>query len=635
MRSMRIALLSTSDTDLLSARASGADYVWANPVPPRPPVHGRDHRGCRPRGRAHPGLAARPVLRLRPHPGDRACRWSCSVASSSPSAELMELLDGADRRRGRRRTATSPRAARPTWRSCTRSSPTPCCSPARASRPPARAAPAWGARCERPAADQRTRPARRRAVLPRPPGRAGTPPSSHALADAIDATGEAVGVPIFCVLAARPRPTSCSTPSAASTPWWSPCSPPAAASRPRASAGGDDEAWDVERHRRARHPDPAGAVPDQQPRRSGRRPTTASPRSTRPPRSRSRSSTAASSPRRSRSRRSTRTGCRATSPTPSAAPGWPASRSTTPGCATIPPSRAQGRADAVGVPHQALPDRQRRRPGHPGLDDPAAAPDARRGLRPRRPRATSPDLERDDDTEAGDALIHALIAAGGQDEEWLTAGAAHRARTCGSPAARLRALDRRPAPASLTRRDDRGLGRGARASSSSTTASEIVLATIRAGNVVLARSSRRAASARTRSRSTTTPTCRRPTTTSRPTAGSEARRFGAARRRAPRQARLDGVAARQERRAVRVLRHRRGDRRPAADLPVPRQRPGRGRAGQAPRARHDRRPPDPADGARRVATATSPGSSSCSTSTPTSRRWTRPSCRRSAARSGR
>ena len=30
----RIALLSTSDTDLLSARASGADYLWANPARP-------------------------------------------------------------------------------------------------------------------------------------------------------------------------------------------------------------------------------------------------------------------------------------------------------------------------------------------------------------------------------------------------------------------------------------------------------------------------------------------------------------------------------------------------------------------------------------------------------------------------
>src|SRR4051812_6422793 len=30
--STRIALLSTSDTDLLSARASGAGWVWANPT---------------------------------------------------------------------------------------------------------------------------------------------------------------------------------------------------------------------------------------------------------------------------------------------------------------------------------------------------------------------------------------------------------------------------------------------------------------------------------------------------------------------------------------------------------------------------------------------------------------------------
>ena len=70
--------------------------------------------------------------------------------------------------------------------------------------------------------------------------------------------------------------------------------------------------------------------------------------------------------------------------------------------------------------------------------------------------------------------------------------------------------------------------------------------------------------------------------------------------RAPRQARLDGVAARQERRALRGLRDRRRHRQPAAGLSLPRQRPRRGRAGQAPRARHDRRPPHPADGARRV-----------------------------------
>ena len=51
--------------------------------------------------------------------------------------------------------------------------------------------------------------------------------------------------------------------------------------------------------------------------------------------------------------------------------------------------RAQDRADAVGVPDQAQPGRQRRRPGHPGVDDPPAARDARRGLRPRRARRRS------------------------------------------------------------------------------------------------------------------------------------------------------------------------------------------------------------------------------------------------------
>ena len=211
-----------------------------------------------------------------------------------------------------------------------------------------------------------------------------------------------------------------------------------------------------------------------------------------------------------------------------------------------------------------------------------------------------PGLDLDDDTEAGDALIHALIAAGGQDEEWLTSAQLTDAHVR-IPAARLPALDRRPARRA-DGRDDRGVGRGARASCSSTTASEIVLATITAGNVVLliqpprgfgenpvaiyhdpdlAPSHHYLAAYRWLG--------------SRRGGGLRRRR-----RRPPRQARLDGVAARQERRAVGVLRDRRRDRQPAADLPVPGQRPGRGRAGQAPRARHDRRPPDPADGARRV-----------------------------------
>ena len=95
--------------------------------------------------------------------------------------------------------------------------------------------------------------------------------------------------------------------------------------------------------------------------------------------------------------------------------------------AAHPAGRAQDRARAVGVPDQALPDRQRRRPGHPGLADPAAAGDARAGLRPRRAgrdprhrRAGAESRASSPDTTAGNALIHALIAAGGQDQEWLT-----------------------------------------------------------------------------------------------------------------------------------------------------------------------------------------------------------------------
>ena len=75
-----------------------------------------------------------------------------------------------------------------------------------------------------------------------------------------------------------------------------------------------------------------------------------------------------------------------------------------------PQRRQAGRDRAVVLPDQALPGRQRRRPRHPGLRRRAAARAARGGLRPRRPGSPSD----------GDELIHALIAAGGHDVEWLT-----------------------------------------------------------------------------------------------------------------------------------------------------------------------------------------------------------------------
>ncbi|WP_298747113.1 cobaltochelatase subunit CobN, partial [uncultured Nocardioides sp.] len=108
-----------------------------------------------------------------------------------------------------------------------------------------------------------------------------------------------------------------------------------------------------------------------------------------------------------------------------------------------------------------------------GLEDPAAVVT--------RVLALADDPERSD-AEAGDALIHALIDAGGQDEEWLTTAQltdAHVRITPEQYAAWTADLDAGlrqeieqawgPAPGTLFRNDD----------------GELVLATLRAGNVVL------------------------------------------------------------------------------------------------------------------------------------------------------
>ena len=88
--STRIALLSTSDTDLLSARASGAGYAWANPGRASDPelaeaVGGADLVVVRLLGSRHdlwPGLDA-----------VRAAGTPLVIlgGEQQPSAELMEL----------------------------------------------------------------------------------------------------------------------------------------------------------------------------------------------------------------------------------------------------------------------------------------------------------------------------------------------------------------------------------------------------------------------------------------------------------------------------------------------------------------------------------------------------------------
>ena len=216
---------------------------------------------------------------------------------------------------------------------------------------------------------------------------------------------------------------------------------------------------------RARHPGPAGAVPDQQPRGVGglRRRRDAArlghpdrdPGVRRPDHHRAvlvqgdRRGRAAALRRRPRALRPGRRD--RGQPRPAAA---------------HPDERAQDRADALGVPDQALPRRQRRRPRHPGLDGPAAAPDARRGLRPRRarrdpgPRPRRRHRGRRRADPRADRRRRPGRGVADQRPAHRRARADHQGR--------LRRLDRRRA-GRADGRHGRGVGRGARASCSSTT----------------------------------------------------------------------------------------------------------------------------------------------------------------------
>ena len=249
------------------------------------------------------------------------------------------------------------------------------------------------------------------------------------------------------------------------------------------------------------------------------------------------------------------------------------------------PERRQARRHhALLLSHQARPGGERGRPGHPGVRRGAAAGHARGRLRPRRrlprrrrhadphadrgrrprhrvahrrpaprrpgpgPARRLPPLLRESAERAG--LVHPRTL--GRPAGWPVHRrelGRHRARL---PAVRPRGADD-PAAARLRREPGRDLPR-----------------------------SRPAAVA--------------PLPGGVPVAGQGFRRR---RDRAPGQARDAGVAARQGARPVRRVRAGRGARRPAGGVPVHRQRPGGGHAGQAARARGDRRPPGAADGAGR------------------------------------
>ena len=373
---MRILLLSTADTDLLAARASAADYRLANPtrvdvdaVPAL--LDGVDLAVVRLLGgrQAWPdGLAA--VLALR-RAHDRARRRG--GARRGADGDLHGGRPGWSPRRWRYLVEGGRGQPGASWPG---SCPTRCCSPARAS--------------TRPHPPRRTASSTKRAAGPAGPqvDGDGRPTvgivfyRAHALAGNTEFVtdpgrrgrrGRRQPAARLLRLAARAQPRRRA--AGALRPLRRP-------RRHRARRRRDGRRRRLRRRRRGRlgrrrarrpgRPGDPGALPDQHPRAVGRERRRRSPRWTRRCRWPSPSSTAGSSPCRSRSRRSTPTGCRSTPPTPSGPPGSPGSPSGTPGCDTLPERRQAARDRAQLLPDQALPGRQRRRPGHPRLGGTAA-----------------------------------------------------------------------------------------------------------------------------------------------------------------------------------------------------------------------------------------------------------------------
>lgn len=499
--SPRIALLSTSDTDLLSARASGAAFGWANPARSsdadlRAAVEGAELVVVRQLGSPHdlwPGLAG-----LR----DAGTPLVVLGGEATPSAELME------------RSTVPVGVAADAHRYLAEGGPV---NLARlhaflaevvllsgAGFEPPLVVPTWGyaervglGTDSQPVEDQAPRQARR--PLPRigvlyyrAHEVSGNADFAHALADAIDAAGgggQAVGVPIFAG-SLRTAPDELyqalgTLDALVVTVLAAGGSTPATA-----GAGGEDEAWDVERIAALDIPILQGLCL-----------TT--------------------------SRAEWEASADGVTPLDSASqvaiPEFDGRIITAPFSFKeldeqglpryVPDPERCARVAGIAVRHarlrhtpnaekrvalvlSAYPTKHSRIGNAVGLDTPVSAVRLLRRLREEGydvgastgSTTVSDILDLADDTEAGDALIHALIAAGGQDEEWLTdaqlteahvrISAEQYAAWTADLAPDLRAaIEERwgAAPGSLFVTPSTGSGTGG----------EIVLATLRAGNVVI------------------------------------------------------------------------------------------------------------------------------------------------------
>ncbi|MFD3685625.1 cobaltochelatase subunit CobN [Nocardiopsis sp. NPDC058631] len=409
---VRIALLSTSDTDLLSARASGAAYLWANPSRTSDAeltgaVERADLVVVRLLGSSHdlwPGLAA-----VR----ERGTPLVVLSGEQQPSAELMEhstvpiglateahryLAEGGPANLGRLHDFLSDTVL----------------LTGEGFEPPS-ALPPWGfAERERPHDPQLPKVG---ILYYRAHEAGGNTAFAHALADAVDATGRAVGVPVFAG-SLRSAPDDLyealgGFDALVVTVLAAGGSVPASA-----SAGGDDEAWDVERMAALDVPVLQGLCLT-----SSRADWEESDDGVTP----------------------------LDSATQIAIPEFDGRIITVPfsfkeidsdglpryvadperctrlaGTAVaharlryVPPAEKR-----IAVVLSAYPTKHARIGNAVGLDTPRSLVRLLRRLRQEGYDLGDPDalpgLDLPDETEAGDALIHALIEAGGQDEDWLT-----------------------------------------------------------------------------------------------------------------------------------------------------------------------------------------------------------------------
>ncbi len=412
---VRIALLSTSDTDLLSARASGADYAWLNPSRATDEdlaaaTAGADLVVVRLLGSAHdlwPGLddvraAGTPLVVL--------------GGEQQPSAELMEHSTvpiglAAEAHRYLAEGGPANLAQLHAFLSDT------VLLTGAGFAPPA-PVPEWGL-AERSSALPDDLP-RIGVLFYRAHQTSGNTAFVHALADAVDATGQAVGVPVFAgSLRAAPDELYAALAgfdALVVTVLAAGGSVPATA-----SAGEDDEAWDVERMAALDIPVLQGLCLT-----SSREAWEESDDGVSP----LDSATQIAIPEFD--------GRIITVPfsfkeiDDQGLPHYVADPERADRVARLAVNHARLRripkaAKRLALVLSAYPTKRARIGNAVGLDTPVSAIRLLRRLRdegydlgPEGPVTALLDLE--DETRAGDALIHALIAAGGQDEEWLTSG---------------------------------------------------------------------------------------------------------------------------------------------------------------------------------------------------------------------